>query len=202
VRAQTLDSAAGAGGFLRVEARFVDRNSGAEAGWGATGQILLPPLPGDPELLRWRQARAVATSLCRQNVTLARGGRGLIRVGRDIPFAGWFLRHGVRSGWLESGTEWREVESALEIETWSAAGEGAVRLVLAPEFSYLAGRSRRSVAFSDVRAEIALPAGTEIRFAPPPAFEAFYQRLLAGYDPFRRVQPVDLILRVDLVEGP
>ena len=132
------------GALVRIEARFVDRASGAEAGWGATGQILVPPQPGDPALLRWRQARAVATSLSRQSVTLARGGRGLIRVGREIPFAGWFLRHGTRCGWLEAGTEWREVESALEVEAWSHAADGTVRLVIAPEFSYLAGRTRRS----------------------------------------------------------
>jgi hypothetical protein len=201
-RAQGLELAPGAGGFVKIEARFVDRTSGAEAGWGATGQILLPPQPGDPELLRWRQARAVATSLSRQSVSLPRGGRGLIRVGRDIPFAGWFLRHGIRAGWLETGTEWREVESALEVEAWSPTGDGAVRLVLAPEFSYLGGRSRRSVAFPDGRAEIVLPVGVEIRLAPPPALEAFYQRLLAGYDPFRRVAPIDLILRADLTDGP
>ena len=42
--------------------------------------------------------------------------------------------------------------------------------------------------------------GTEVRFAPPAALEAFYSRLLAGYDPLRRVWPVDLVLRADLVD--
>jgi hypothetical protein len=186
--------------LVRIEARFVERAGGSEAGWGATGQILLPPQPGDPALLRWRQARAVATSLSRQSVTLARGGRGLIRVGREIPFAGWFLRHGTRCGWLEAGTEWREVESALEIEAWPLAADGTVRLVITPEFSFLAGRSRRSVAFPDERTEIVVTPGTEVRFAPTASLEAFYRRLLAGYDPLRRVWPVDLILSADLID--
>jgi len=189
------------GGFVRIEARFVDRASGVEVGWGATGQILLPPQPGDPALQRWRQARAVATSLARQSVGLAPGGRGLIRVGREIPFAGWFLRHGTHCGWLEAGTEWREVESALEVEAWSHPSDGTVRLVLVPEFSYLAGRSRRSVSFPGERTAIVVTPGTEVSFAPPAAIEAFYSRLLAGYDPLRRVWPVDLILRADLVES-
>jgi len=131
--------------LVRIEARFVDRASGTEAGWGATGQILVPSQPGDPALLRWRQARAVATSLSHQSVTLPWGGRGLIRVGREIPFAGWFLRYGTRCGWIEAGSEWREVESALEVGAVSQAADGTVRLVIAPEFSYLTGRTRRSV---------------------------------------------------------
>jgi len=200
VRAQSLEPAVAPGALVRIEAHFVDRASGAEAGWGATGQILIPQQPGDPALLRWRQARAVATSLSRQSVTLARGGQGLIRVGREIPFAGWFLRHGNRCGWLEVGTEWREVESALEVEAWLHAADGTVRLAIAPEFSYLTGRSRRSVSFPDERTEIVMTPGTEVRFAPAAAFEAFYSRLLAGYDPLRRVWPVDLVLRADLVD--
>ena len=190
------------GALARIEARFVDRASGLDAGWGATGQILVPPQSGDPALLRWRQARVVATSPSRQSVTLAAGGRGLIRVGREIPFAGWFLRHGTRCGWIEAGSEWREVESALEVESWSHAADGTVHLAVVPEFSYLAGRTRRSVSFPDERTEIVLAAGAEVRFAPAAAVEAFYSRLLAGYDPVRRVWPVDLVLRVDLVDSP
>ena len=189
------------GAPVRIEARFVDPASGTEAGWGATGQILVPSQPGDPALLRWRQARAVATSLSRQSVTLARGGRGLIRVGRGIPFAGWFLRYGTRCGWLEAGTEWREVESALEVAAVRQAVDGTVHLVIVPEFSYLAGRTRRSVSFPDERTEIVVAPGTEVRFAPPPALAAFYSRMLAGYDPLRRVWPVDLILRADYVDS-
>ncbi|MHB8836397.1 MAG: hypothetical protein ACYC9Y_11915 [Candidatus Methylomirabilia bacterium] len=201
-QAQSPEPAVAPGVLLRIEARFVDRASGTEAGWGATGQILVPSQPGDPALLRWRQARAVATSLSRQSVTLALGGRGLIRVGREVPFAGWFQRHGVRCGWLEAGAEWREVESALEVGALSQAADGAVRLEIAPEFSYLAGRARRSVAFPDERTEIVVTPGAEVRFVPPAALAAFYNRLLAGYDPLRRVWPVDLILRADLVDDP
>jgi len=199
-RAQSPHPAVVPGALVRIEARFVERATGAEAGWGATGQILIPPQPGDPALQRWRQARAVATSLSRQSVTLPRGGRGLIRVGREIPFAGWFLRHGTRCGWLEAGTEWREVESALEVGAVSQAADGTVRLEIAPEFSYLTGRARRSVSFPDERTAFVVVPGAEVRFAPPAALEAFYSRLLAGYDPLRRVWPVDLLLRVDYVD--
>ena len=202
VRAQSPEPAVVPGFLVRIEARFVDRASGTEAGWGATGQILVPSQPGDPALLRWRQTRAVATSLSRQSVTLARGGRGLIRVGREIPFAGWFMRYGTRCGWLEVGTEWREVESALDVVAVSQAVDGTVRLVIAPEFSYLTGRTRRIVSFTDERTEFVVAPGTETRFAPPAALAAFYSRLLAGYDPLRRVWPVDLVLRADLLDVP
>jgi hypothetical protein len=36
---------------VRVEARFVDRASGQEAAWGATGQILVPAAPAFNERL-------------------------------------------------------------------------------------------------------------------------------------------------------
>lgn len=199
-RAQGPDPAVAPGALVRLEARFVDRAGGEEAGWGATGQILVPSLPGDPALLRWRQSRAVATSLSRQSVTLGRGERGLIRVGREIPFAGWFLRHGTQCGWLEAGTEWREVETALEVEAWPQSADGTIRLVIEPEFSYLSGRTRRVVTFPGERTDIFVAPGAEVRFAPPAALEAFYRRLLAGYDPLRRVWPVDLLLRADLVD--
>lgn len=200
-RAQSPAPTAAAGGLVRIETRFVDRVSGLEAGWGATGQILVPPQAGDPALKRWRQARAVATSLSRQSVTLASGGRGLIRVGREIPFAGWFQRHGISCGWLEAGAEWREVESALEIESAAFESDGTVRLTVTPEFSYLSGRSRRIVAFPGERIEFFVTPGVDVRFYPGGGFEAFYRRLLSGYDPLRRVWPIDLLLRVDLVEA-
>ena len=37
---------------VRIEARFVDRASGQDAPWGATGQILVPAAPADPALAR------------------------------------------------------------------------------------------------------------------------------------------------------
>ena len=201
-RAEAPAGAASAGAALRIEARFADPASGLEAGWGATGQILIAPLPGDPALHRWQQVRSVATSQTGQCVTLAPGARGLIRVGREIPFAGWFLRYAIRCGRLEPGAEWREVESALEVEAGAPDADGTVRLALTPEFSYLFGRARSSVAFAAERAEIVLTPGAETRFAPGAELAAFYGRLLAGYDPLRRVWPVELILRVDLVESP
>jgi len=199
-RAQPTEPAGSPGVLTRIEARFLDRATGAEAGWGATGQILVPTQPDDPELRRWQQAREVATSPSRQSVTLGPGGRGLIRVGRGIPFAGWFLRHGTSCGWLEAGTEWREVESALEVEIGQPNSDGTVRLALTPEFSYLAGRSRRTVSFVGERVEVILTPGAEVRFDPGTAIGAFYSRLLAGYDPLRRVWPLDLVLRADLLE--
>jgi hypothetical protein len=199
--AQSPESAAAAGVPVIIGAWFVDQAGGFEAGWGATGQILIPLPAADPALQRWRQARVVATSPSHQSVTLAPGGRGLIRVGREIPFAGWFLRHGTSCGWLEEGTEWREVESALEVEMSPPAADGTVRLAFTPEFSFLAGRTRRTVSFPGERVVIVLAPGAETRFVPGAAREAFYSRLLAGYDPLRRVWPVDLVLRVDHAES-
>jgi hypothetical protein len=199
-RAQGPGEAATAGSLVRIEARYVDPATGLEAGWGATGQILIPPQPDDPALQRWQQARSVATSLSRQGMTLAPGGRGLIRVGREIPFAGWFLRHGTRCGLLERNTEWREVESALEVEYGSPGADGLVRLALTPELSYLAGRLRGTVSFTGERTEVVLTPGVETRFAPGRDRVAFYGRLLAGYDPLRRVWPLELLLRADVVD--
>jgi hypothetical protein len=196
------ERAGGESRTLRIEARFVDPASGREAPWGATGQIMIPPLPADPAIERWRQERTVASSPSRQSLALEPGAAGLIRVGREIPFAGWFLRHGARCGWIEAKTEWREVESALEIEAAFPDASGAVRLSLTPEFSYLHGRARRTVAFPGERVEVVLQPGAEARLAPLASREGFYRRLLAGYDPLRRVWPVELVLRVDAAEPP
>lgn len=188
------------GRAVRIEVRFVDRGSGLEVPWGATGQILIPSMPEDPAVARWGQPRAVASSPSRQGVMLEPGGRGLIRVGREIPFAGWFLRRGLQCGLLEKGTEWREVESALEIELAQLAADGSVRLMLTPEFGFAHGRGRRSVSFAAERAEIQIVVGAETRFAAPTELEAFYRRFLAGYDPLRRVWSVDMLLRAETVE--
>lgn len=201
-RAQGPGDSLSAGQLLRVEARFADPASGLEAGWGATGQVLIPPIPADPALHHWQQVRSVATSQARQSVVLAPGGRGLIRVGRQIPFAGWFLQRGIRCGWIEPGTAWGDVEAALEVEFDVSEDDGTVSLALTPEFSYPSGRSRACVPFAGDRAEIVLTPGAEVRFAPDAELAAFYGRLLAGYDPLRRVWPVELILRVDFVDSP
>jgi len=185
---------------VRVEARFVDRASGQDAPWGATGQIVVPAAPGDPAVARWGEARALASSPSRQGVTLEPGDRGLIRVGREIPFAGWFLRHGQSCGLLEEKTEWRDVESAFEVEFGPPAADGSLRLVLTPEFGFAQGRARRTVPFPAERVEVLLAPGAEARLTPPAGLEAFYRRLLAGYDPLRRVWSVDMVLRAEFVE--
>ena len=199
-RAQMPAPADPDGRAVRIEARFVDRASGQDLPWGATGQILIPAAPADPAVARWGQPRVVASSPSRQSVTLDPGGRGLVRVGREIPFAGWFLRHGLLCGQLEQGTEWREVESALEVELGPAAADGTLRLALTPEFGYAQGRARRSVSFPAERAEVLLTPGAETRFVPPAELDGFYRRLLAGYDPLRRVWTVDMVLRAETVE--
>jgi hypothetical protein len=199
LHAQGTTTSAPEGRTVRIEARFVDPASGAEAPWGATGQIQVPAAPADPLAARWGQPRAVASSPSRQSATLDPGGRGLIRVGREIPFAGWFLRHGLRCGLLAEGTEWRDVESVLEVEVLPAA-DGALRLALTPEFGFTHGRGRRSVSFPAERAELQLAPGAEARFAPPADLEGFYRRLLAGYDPLRRVWPVEMLLRAEYLE--
>ena len=125
VRAQSPAAAAVPMSAVRIEARFVDRATGLEAGWGATGQILLPPSPGDAAVQRWSETRTVAVSSSQQTLTLEPGGRGLVRVGREIPFAGWLQRHGNRCGWIEEETAWREVESTLEIELEQSAAPAA-----------------------------------------------------------------------------
>ncbi|HWR98581.1 MAG TPA: hypothetical protein VN317_09200 [Candidatus Methanoperedens sp.] len=199
VPAQAMPAAPAERRLVRIEARFVDGAGGQEAPWGATGQILVPVAPADSAVARWGQARAVASSTSQQSVTLAAGGRGLIRVGREIPFAGWFLRQGLRCGQLEERTEWRDVESAFEIEA-GAAADGTVRLLLTPEFGYAQGRARRTVSFPAERVEVLLVPGAETRLAPPAERRGFYRRLLAGYDPLRRVWSVEMLLRAELVE--
>lgn len=185
---------------VRIEARFVDRAGGQDAPWGATGQILVPAAPADPAAARWGEARALASSPSRQGVTLEPGGRGLIRVGREIPFAGWFLRRGQACGLLEEKTEWREVESAFEVELGPPAADGSLRLVLTPEFAFAQGRARRTVSFPAERLEVIVTPEADVRLAPPAGLEAFYRRLLAGYDPLRRVWSVDMVLRAEPLE--
>ena len=148
---------------VRIEARFVDPSSGLEAEWGATGQILLPPAPGDTAFAPWGGARALASSPSRQSVSVAPGDRAAIRVGRQIPFAGWFQRLGRASGLIDGGVEWREVESLLEIEVQGPAPDGSVRLVLTPELAFLQGRSRRVAAFAELRADRRLRLGDTLK---------------------------------------
>lgn len=193
---------AGGGPVVLLEARFVDRATGLEAEWGATGQLLLPPPATDPALAHWRGARAVATTPSRQSVAVAAGGTGALRVGREVPFAGWLFRSGARAGLLDRGAEWREVESLLAVEVLAVEPGGTVRLALTPEFGYLHGRLRRSAVFTPLRVEILLAGGEEAALRGGPGQREFYERLLAGYDPLRRVRPVDLLLRASVLGAP
>lgn len=187
--------------LVRVEARLVDRESGREAAWGATGQILLPLVSGEGALANRIGVRPGATADPRQSVVVVAGGRATIRIGRQIPFAGWILRYGQQRGYLEDVAEWREVESALEVEASAASHDGAVHLALTPAFVSLQGKTRRSVAYPDLRCEAVLAAGDEGRLKVAPGQEEFYRHLLAGYDALRRVRPVDLVLRASLVRA-
>ena len=171
-----------------LEVRILDRASGAAAGWGATGQVLLPDAAPEGE-------RQAAVSPTTQELFVPAGGRGEIRLGRAIPYVDWFLRRARAAGLAEPDAEWRDVEALLGVEVLVPAGDGAARLALTPELGFSLGRSRLRAAFASARLEIFLPPGEEVRLAPGPGQEEFYARLLVGYDPLRRVRPIDLVLR-------
>ncbi len=169
---------------VRVSVRIVERESGTEARWGATGQLLVD---------HGAEERGISPSA--QLLYVPAGGRGEIRIARSIPFVGWFLRRAQDAGMAEPDAEWRDVAAALEVEALPPGEDGEARVALTPELSFTQGRGRRRAAFASARLELALPAGTEVRLAPAPGQEEFYGRLLAAYDPQRRVRPVDLVLR-------
>lgn len=180
---------------MRLEVRFVDRASGRDAAWGATGQVLLPA-DASSGLPPWPGARAQGVSPARQSIELSPGEPVEIRVGREIPFAGWLLRAGGGRAGIAADALWREVESALQIAAAGAGGDGAIRVVVTPECAFRQGREVRSLVYEDRRLELVLPPGEEVRLAPGPGQGEFFERFLAGYDPLRRVRPVDLVLRI------
>jgi hypothetical protein len=188
-----------AGRPLRVEARFVDRASGLEAVWDATGQLLVPAASGENALASWRGTRVVSTTASRQVVLVSPGGGAALRVGRGVPFAGWLHRFGRVRGYLDTAMEWREVETTLALEAESRPGEGGGRLVLTPAFEFPAGRARRVVVYAGQRVAVVANEGEEFRLPVPGAEEEFFRHFLAGYDLVRRVRPVDLVLRVSSV---
>lgn len=190
-----------AGTLFRVEARFVDRGSGSEAVWDATGQILIPAASGDNALASWRGTRVVSTTASRQAVTVPPGGSVALRVGGGVPFAGWLHRFGRARGYLDTEKEWREVETTLVVEAESRPGDGGVRLALTPAFGYAAGRTRRLAAYAGQRVEVVVREGAVVRLPVPAADEEFFRHFLAGYDLVRRVRPVDLVLRVSTVQA-
>jgi hypothetical protein len=180
-----------------VQVRILDRESGAAAGWGATGQVLLPAAgpagerPGLPGL----EERPTAVAPTDQELFVPAGGRGEIRLGRAIPYAGWFLRRARAAGLAAPEDDWRDVEAFVGVEALPPGPDGAAHLALTPELAYSQGRTRRRAAFAAARVAVTLPPGAEVRLAPGPGQEDFYARLLAGYGPLRRVRPIDLVLR-------
>jgi len=184
---------------VRMEVRLVDGESGRPAAWSEGGQLLVPSPAGDAagEV----PARGGRTAPAAQDVIVPRGGLGEIRIGREVPFAGWFLRYARRAGLAEPEAEWREVEAILDVEVLAANSAGAVALALTPGLAYTQGRTRRRAVFAAERVRVAVPPGREVRVAADGALGDFYGHLLAGYDGLRRVRPVALLLRASPAAG-
>jgi hypothetical protein len=188
---------------VRVEVRFVDRETGREAEVGVTGQLLLTASAGtgvSSALLNLKGRKVSKTRLSAQSVVVASGRGAKIEVGREIPYQSWLLAYGQNRAYLKADVEWKEVRSRLAVRPTVIGGD-YIRVRLTPEFAYQLGKKRRSVVFSDLHTEVTIPNGGETRLGSIDEHEDFYSRFLVGYDSLRRVRRVDVMLQASVLEA-
>jgi hypothetical protein len=140
-------------------------------------------------------SRSQSTTTARQELLVLSGGKGMLRIADEVPYADWFWTWGLGRGLWVEGVRWREVASGMEVEP-VALPEGRIRIRLTPYFEYFLDARREVTRVHALSTEVVANEGEEIVLGGVPANDTeFRERFLIGYDRARGTSQASITLR-------
>jgi hypothetical protein len=144
--------------------------------------------------LQGRHSRTESRAGSVMDVLVMDGGRGSVRVAREVPHREWLWTWGVGRG-LWSGVSWQEVETSLVVEP-HLQPDGRIQVRVTPRFDYVIDARRLSTEVNELSTEVLVRPGEDVALGGRPgADEEFRTRFLVGIDERGRTVSLEMTLR-------
>jgi type II secretory pathway component GspD/PulD (secretin) len=189
---------------IQIQVRITDAGTTVERGASADvrGTVVVPRTErsGVSGTIRVLDQTTNTSRDSTQFLTVMSGGRASITVGEELPFVDWFFDYGVRAGYLQSTTRWRQVGARLAVEP-RVVGDGKfIEVKLIPELSYLVDGKSLVTAFVNAATEVTVANGQELRIGGSTGNQEFMSKVLIGFDSAHNRRAVDIILKPTILE--
>lgn len=170
---------------VRIEVAMSGGEVETERGASVGGNVGIERTDG-ATTVRWKvKPRVVDRSVdvssdTRQQLLVASGREGKLRVGETVPYQTWIVDYGVTHGILQQQIAWKEVGSFLVVEP-TVIGEGPlIRVRVTPELVGLVGNSPHATRFTSLATEVTVRDGETITIGGDAKDSEFYSRFLIG----------------------
>ena len=135
-----------------------------------------------------------------QELLVASGREGMLRVGQSVPYLAWINDWGLRWGVYREAVQWQDVGAFLAVQPTVMADGTTVRIRVTPELSgTVEGRPHR-VRFTRTASEVVVAAGQTVSLGGLGQDKEFYSRFLVGMDRGGAHHALDIRLTPTLVE--
>ncbi|MDD2706797.1 MAG: hypothetical protein PHV34_02210 [Verrucomicrobiae bacterium] len=170
---------------VRIQVTLDDRQKSAETNLGFKPDAQSHPT-GAPQAqmrigggLSMQNAGHLLETLTQQELVILSGGKGRLRIGKDIPYLDWFWNFGLQQGCWSGIMRWKEVGAQMAIEPHVTGKR--VRLRITPEFSYVLDEKRLVTAMEKLNTEVIVNDGETIDLGGLPfSNQEFSSRFLFG----------------------
>lgn len=135
-----------------------------------------------------------------QELLVASGREGMLRVGQTVPYLAWINDWGLRWGAYREVVQWQDVGAFLAVQPTVMADGTTIRIRVTPELSgTVEGRPHR-VRYTRAASEVVIAAGQTVSLGGLGQDKEFYSRFLVGMGRGGAHHALDIRLTPTLVE--
>lgn len=162
-------------------------------GGGAQGGIVLAP--------RVHSTSTETSDLVSQQLLVASGREGMLRVGETVPYLEWINACGIQWGLYREVVRWQNVGAFLAVQPTVMADGATIRIRLTPELSGTVDGNPYRVRYTQASSEVIVAAGQTVSLGGLGQSKEFYTRFLVGMDRSGAHHNLDIRLTPTLVES-
>lgn len=116
----------------------------------------------------------------KQQLLVASGREGRLRIGESVPYQAWIMNYGVAHGVIQQQIAWQEVGSFLVVEP-TVIGDGPlVRVKITPELVGTVNGAPQTTRFAAAATEVTVADGEPVTIGGAAKDAEFYSRFLIG----------------------
>lgn len=120
------------------------------------------------------------TSNAKQQLLVASGREGRLRVGEQLPYLTWLVDYGITHGAIREQVQWKDVGSFLIVEPTILGDGPLIRIRIVPELSGTVNGSPLQTRYTAAATEVTVSDGETVTIGGGDRNRDFYERFLVG----------------------
>lgn len=170
---------------VNIEVSFGGASSGREKEASVGGNVEVQRDEGISRV-HWKvQPRVIdrtvsETSNAKQQLLVASGREGRLRVGEQLPYLTWLVDYGLAHGAIREQVQWKDVGSFLIVEPTILGDGPLIRIRIIPELSGTVNGSPMQTRYAAAATEVTVTDGETVTIGGGEQNRDFYERFLFG----------------------